>query len=169
MTAGLSSGVNLKSINDFSSSSSKGIKNFEDINYSFKQHCIDRCQFEAIHKFEIKRDTECNCYDYKKADSITLVIYNSIKGYFDGLANLSNNDLTDYNFDALNKSLTEGEFGDIKIEKTQVDAYSTISKILLKATTDIYSKNKIKKYVDEANAPIQILLAKFQFILQINL
>lgn len=169
LTAGLSSCVNSKSVNDFSSSSSKGIKKFEDINYSFKQHCIDRCQFEAIRKFEIKRETECSCDDYKKADSVTLLIYNSIKGYFDGLTNLSNNDLTDYNFDALNKSLTEGEFGDIKIDKAQVDAYSAISKILLKATTDIYRKNKIKKYVEEANAPIQILLTKFQFILQKNL
>lgn len=169
LTAGLSSCVNLKSVNDFSSSSSKGIKKFEDINYSFKQHCIDRCQFEAIRKFEIKRETECDCDDYKKADSVTLVIYNSIKGYFDGLTNLSNNDLTDYNFDALKKSLNEGKFGDIEIEKTQVDAYSAISNILLKATTDIYRKNKIKEYVEEANAPIQILLTKFQFILQKNL
>lgn len=164
-----SSCVNLKSINNFSSTSSTGIKKFEDINYSFKQHCIDRCQFEAIRKFEIKRDIECNCDDYRKADSVTQLIYNSIRGYFDGLTNLSNNDLTNYNFDALKKSLTEETFGSIKIEKEQVEAYSKISKILLKATTDIYRKNKLKKYIEEANEPIQILLNKFQFIIQKNL
>lgn len=169
LTAGLNSCVNLKAINNYSSSSSKGIKKFEDINYSFKQHCLTKCQFEAIKNFEIKRDVECNCDSYKTADSVTLLIYASINGYFDGLTNLSNNDLTDYNFDALKKSLTEGDFADIKIDKEQVNAYSKISKLLLKATTDAYRKNKLKKYIEEANEPIQILLKKFQFILQKNL
>jgi hypothetical protein len=166
---GLNGCVNLKSVNNYSSSSSKGIKKFEEINYSFSRHCIDKCQFEAIRNFEIKRDIECDCDGYKKADRVTLLIYNSIKGYFDGLTNLSNNDLTDYNFDALNKSLTKGDFGDIKIEKEQEEAYSKISKILLKATTDVYRKKKLKIYIEEANDPLQILLKKFQFITQKNL
>jgi hypothetical protein len=122
-----------------------------------------------MRKFEIKRDVECNCNDYKKADSITLLIYNSIKGYFDGLTNLSNNDLTNYNFDALKKSLTEGDFGGVKIEKEQVDAHLKISKILLRTTTDVYRKKKLKGYIEEANAPLQVLLKKFQFIIQKNL
>lgn len=169
LTAGLNSCVNLKSINNYSSSSSKGIKKFEDISYSFKQHCLDKYQFEAIKNFEIKRDVECNCDIYATADSITLLIYSSINGYFNGLTNLSKNDLTDYNFDALKKSLTEGDFAGIKIENEHVDAYSNISKLLLKATTDAYRKNKLKKYIEEANEPVQILLKKFQFILQKNL
>lgn len=169
LTIGLISCINLKTINDYSASSSKSIKNFEDINYSFEQHCIDKYQFEALRSFEIKRAIECNCDDYKKADSVTLLIYNSIKGYFDGLKNLSNNDLTDYNFDALRKSLTEGGFSNIKIEKEQVDAYSKISNLLLKATTDVYRKKKLKTYIEDANEPLQILLKKFQFIIQKNL
>lgn len=169
LTAGLSSCFNLKSVNDFSSSSSEGIKKFEDISYNFNQHCIDRCQFEAIRKFEIKRETECSCDEFKKADSVTLLIYNSINGYFDGLTKLTDNELTNYNLDAVNKSLKEGDFGDIKIEKSQADAYTAISKILLRATTDIYRKNNTKKYVEAANEPIKILLTKFQFILQKNL
>lgn len=169
LTSGLSSCFNLKSVNDFSSSSSEGIKKFEDISYNFNQHCIDRCQFEAIRKFEIKRETECSCDEFKKADSVTLLIYNSINGYFDGLTKLTDNELTNYNLDAVNKSLKEGDFGDIKIEKSQADAYTAISKILLRATTDIYRKNNTKKYVEAANEPIKILLTKFQFILQKNL
>lgn len=161
--------VNLKQINDYSSTSSAGIKKFENIGYSFKQHCIDACHFEAIKKFEIKRDNECDCNLYKQADSVTQTIYNAIKGYFDGLTCLSNNELTTYNLDPLKKSLKAGSFGNISIDTSDVNAYSKISKILLKATTDLYRKKKIKKYVASANVPLQVLLTKFQFILQTNL
>jgi hypothetical protein len=117
----------------------------------------------------INRETGCHCDNFAKADNVTLLIYNAIKGYFDGLTNLSNKDLTNYNFDALKKSLTEGTFGNIKIDKNHVDAYSALSKILLKASTDIYRKKKLIEYIEDANAPIQILLSEFQFIIQNNL
>ena len=71
--------------------------------------------------------------------------------------------------DALNTSTTAGTFGDIKIDTQQVNAYSAVSHILLNAVAGSYRKKKIKKYVEDANQPIQLLLNKFQFILQKNL
>lgn len=165
----INSCANLHSINNFSSTSSSGLTKFEDIHYSFIQHCENRCESESIRKFEIKRALDCNCDIYKKADSVTVLIYQSIKGYFDGLAALSEKDLTNYNSDTLETNLTTGTFGDIEIDQRQVEAYTGISNILLNAVTGLYRKNKIKKYVEEANQPIQILLSKFQFILQKNL
>ena len=106
---------------------------------------------------------------FTKADSVTVLIYHCLKGYFDGLASLSEIDLTNYNFDTLETNLTTGMFGDIKIDQRQAEAYTGISKILLNAVTGRYRKKEIKKYVEEANQPIQILLSKFQFILQKNL
>jgi hypothetical protein len=159
----------LKPVNDFSSASLNGIKKFEEINYSFQQHCMERCWLEAARNFDIRRDTECDCGSYKKADNITQQIYSSLKNYFSGLANLSDNRLTDYNFKALENSLTKGDFGDISIEDEHVKAYSNLSGILLKATTDLYMSNKITKYIGEANEPVQVLLRKFQFIIQQNL
>jgi len=165
----LNSCVSLKSVDNFSSTSLNGLKKFEEINYSFQQHCIERCQFEAIKEFDIKKETDCKCDIYKQADKATLLIYNSIKGYLTGLANLSNNNLTDYSANSLEKSLKEGAFGDISIEKKHVEAYSTILEILSRSITDGYRKNKIEIYVEEANEPIQVLLDKFQFILKENL
>jgi hypothetical protein len=106
---------------------------------------------------------------YESADSVTLLIYNSIRGYFDGLTKIASNNLTEYSFDALKKSMTEGTFGTIKIEKEEVNAYAAISKILLKVSTDIYRKNKIVRYIEEANSPLQLLLKKFQAIMQLNI
>jgi len=161
--------VNLRAVNDVSLTSLHTLARFEELNYSFTKHCTDRCVFELIRKFEIKRTTDCNCNDYKKADTVTVLIYNSIRGYFDGLAHLSEGKLTNYHLDPLTASLTEGSFGNLKIDKKQVDAFSAISGILLNASTGIYRKNKIKNYVEQANTPLQILLNKFQFILQSNL
>jgi hypothetical protein len=161
--------ANLRAVNSFSSGSLEGVQKFEQIHYSFAQHCQDRCVFEAISKFEIKRSLECDCDIYKKADSVTVLIYNSIKGYLDGLTNLSDNNLANYNLDTLKSSLTEGDFGNIKIGKEQVEAYGGIAQILLNAVSGAYRKKKIKFYIEKANKPIQILLDKFQFILQKNL
>jgi len=164
-----SSCASLRSVNEYSSASVDGIKKFEEIGYSFQQHCLDRCELEAVRNFEIKRETECDCKDYKKADQITEKIYNSLKSYFTGLSNLSANKLTAYNFRSLENSLVKGEFGKIEINDDQVEAYSNLSGILLKATTDIYRRNKIKQYIGEANDPVQVLLEKLRFIIQENL
>ena len=112
---------------------------------------------------------DCDCKLNEKADSVTLVIYNSVRGYLDGLTSLSDNDLTSYKTEAWTKVLTEGSFGSIEIEKEQVEAYSKISKILLKAFTDEYRKRKIKEYVTSANKPLKVLITFLDFNLSSNL
>lgn len=161
--------TSVRAVHDFSSVSSKGLSQFEEIPNSFTKHCLDRCVSESIRKFEISRAPDCNCDVYRKADSVTMLIYHSIHGYFDGLTDISEKDLTKYTLDKLDTSIETGTFGDIKIDTQQVVAYSAISNILLNAVAGIYRKNKIKKYVEDANQPIQVLLNKFQFILQKNL
>ena len=168
LTIGLSSCVNLKYVNNFSSASLNSIKKFETISYSFKQCCLDNCLNKKINNLNL--DTEdCDCKLDEKADSVTLILYNAIKGYFDGLDNLSDNELTNYKMDGLTKALNEGNFGSIKIEKKQVDAYSNISKVLLRAFTNEYRKNKIKGYVTEANEPVKVLIACLDLNLSGNL
>ena len=161
--------VNLKTVSSFSTTSLKSLENFEDINFSFSQFCADKCQFEAIRKLEINKELKCYCTVYESADSVTLLIYNSLRGYFDGLTKISASDLTIYNFDALKTALNAGTFGTVKISKEDVNAYTAISKILLKATTDIYRKNRIAKYVEEANQPVQVLLNKLKTIVHRNM
>lgn len=161
--------ASLRAVNDFSSVSFNGIKKFEEINYGFQQYCIDRCGFEAMRNFEIKRIPDCDCKDYKKADQVTGQIYNALKSYFSGLSNLSAGKLTAYSFRSLQNSLIKGEFGKISIDDEHVKAYSDLSGIILRAATDMYRRKMISKYVAEANPHVQILLEKFQFILQKNL
>lgn len=161
----LSSCINLKAVNDYASAATKGIQKFEDIKYSYNQQCLDKDKFKNIIKLEMKKDDNItnSCEDFKEGDNANLIIYTAINNYFKGLANLSNEDLTKFNFEPLNKSLNEGNFGSINFDKADVDAYTKIVQLLSEPLADIYRGNKIKKYVGEANAPIQILLSKFQF------
>src|SRR5690606_27253732 len=109
--------VNLKAVQDFSSVSMTSLQNFEEIDYTFLDHCIDRCEDEAIRKFEFQRALECSCDLYAKADSITQLMYQTVGGYFEGLGSLSQNELTAYSTDALIGSLTAEELGPIKIDE----------------------------------------------------
>jgi hypothetical protein len=169
MTLLLSGCVNLKVLNNYSVSSSAAIREFEFLHYNFTQHCMDRCLLEAIASFEVKRDLDCKCDLYHQADSVTQLLYNALNCYFEGLARISNDELTYYNFDALKKSLAEGEFGRVSISKEQAGAYLNVSRILLNATAGAYRKDKIKDFIRQSNEPVQILLSKLQFILVSNL
>ncbi|WP_316828409.1 hypothetical protein [Pedobacter miscanthi] len=163
-----SSCISLKPVNNYATASQKSINQFEDIKYSFKQNCWDNCFDKKINDLNLKA-ADCDCKLNEKADSVTLVIYNAAKGYIDGLVNLSNNELTDYKIDELTKALTENDFGSIKIEKPQVEAYSKISKIILRALTDGYRKKEIKKYIINANQPFNVLISFLDFNLSNNL
>ncbi len=164
----LTSCVNLKRVNDLSKSSLESIKLYEKLEYSFTQSCIDNCLDERINALDIT-SPQCNCTLDEKADEVTLRIYNTIKAYYDGLAKLSDNALTDYKMDPLLNAITEGNFGSVVIKKEDAEAYSKISKILLKAFTDGYRKKKIKEYVTGANESIKILTELLKTNIKTNL
>ena len=163
-----SSCVNLKHVNDFSSTSSESIKLFEELDYSFEQSCTDNCTTKKINELKIDSD-ECDCNLEKVADSITLKIYSSVNGYFEGLSKLSDNELTTYKTEDLEIALIEGDFGSITIEETQVKSYSQVSQILIRAFTDTYRKSKIKEYVKYANQAVKELINFLDFNLSSNL
>jgi len=164
----LSSCVNLKHVNEFSSTSLESIKYFEEFNYSFNQSCIDDCIRNNINNLELDAK-KCDCKLEEVADSLTLKIYGSIYGYFDGLSKLSDNELTSYKTEDLETALTEGDFGSITIDEKHVESYSKISKIFTRAITDTYRKNKIKEYVKDANEPVKELISFLNFNISSNL
>lgn len=161
--------VNLKTVGDFSTASVAGIQNFEQIDYTFLDHCLDRCKDEAISKIEFRRTLECSCEVYAEADSVTQLFYRTIGGYFLGLEDLSQNELTDYSTDAVVNSLTATEMGPLKIDENLAVAYTSLSNTLLRATTDFYRRRKLSAYIEEANAPLQTLLGSWQKIIRTNL
>ena len=137
--------------------------------YDFKQACEDRCQMNAMRNFDIQRGDQCDCKLFTEADQSMRKIERSVRKYFAGLKNLSDDALTNYKVDPVADAIKEGQYGTVTIEKKQVQAYASIAKVLLKASTDAYRRNKIKEYIIEANAPLQDLMEKLVFILRNNL
>lgn len=168
-SCGLFSCVNLKTVREFTETSLVSIKNFEQIDYTFLDHCMDRCEAEAIGKFEFNRELECDCDLFVEADSVTQIMYQAIGGYFENLGNLSQNELTEYSTDAVVNSMTAQELGPLAIDANLATAYSALSNIMLRGTTDFYRKRKIAGYIEDANEPLQVLLKSFQQIVRTNL
>jgi hypothetical protein len=161
----LASCINLKKVNDYSSCSLESIKNFECIDYSFTKACYESGKLQRIRNAEFRLDTsKFDCSTNQLADSITLLIYNTVRGYFEGLTKLSNNELTEYHTDNLATALIKARISD-----STAHAYSKISTVLLHALTDEYRKKKIQQYIGEANEAIKVLLDELDFQLSQNL
>lgn len=157
--------INLKKVNDYSSCSLQSIKNFENIDYSFTKACYDAGKLQRIRNAAFSLDTsQFDCGKSELADSITLLVYNSLRCYFEGLAKLSANELTEYHTDTLAGALVKAKLSD-----STVFAYSKISSVLLHALTDEYRKKKIQQYIGEANEAVKILLEALDFELSKNL
>ena len=161
--------TNLKSVNQYSTNSLSATKKFEEIPFTFSQHCRDRCRIVAIDSFRIYREIECPCDAYKRADSVTQMLYRAVAGYFDGLTRLSNNQLTNYHIDRLKNAVQEADLGVLQVKKEEADAYATLTDMMLRGFADSYRRKKIKEYIGQANAPVQVLLSKLQFIESKNL
>jgi len=161
--------INLQHVHDYSDNSLKATKKFEEIPFTFSMHCMDRCRIAAIDSFKIYREIECPCDQYKRADSVTQLLYRAVAGYFDGLTRLSRNELTNYRIDRLKNAVQEVDLGVLQVKKVEVDAYATLTDMMLRGFADSYRRKKIKEYIGEANAPVQLLLAKLEFIESKNL
>lgn len=160
----LGSCINLKHVGKYSETAIEGIERYPSISATFTKVCLQDCQQKHIGNLEI-HNTDCNCAQDQKADSITQVIYNVSKDYFYGLSNLSKNELTNYKTDDFNKAIATGDFGTIKLNETDIMAYSEVSTLLLRAFTDGFRRKKIKEYVAQAQGP----LLKLLHFLELNL
>jgi hypothetical protein len=161
--------TNLKQVNNYASTSYTCISKYDDIGYGFVQHDTEDSLLKFISTYHIVREPGSEFAEARKADSVTNLIYCAIKGYFDGLAKLSDPNLTNYDMDKLNNALTTGKFGRITIDSNQASAYSKIAGAILSLVSDAHRSNLLKKYLVEAKQPLDVLLKSFIFILERDL
>jgi len=153
----MSACVNLKHVGEFSQTSIEGIEKYEILPQNFTQICNEDCEQKNIRNFKIHK-TACACDQNEKADSITAVIYATTRDYFYGLVDITDNKLTSYQTADLNTALSTGDFGPIKLNEADVNAYSKVSTLLLRAFTDGYRRKKVKEYITEGHGPLKVLL-----------
>ncbi len=161
--------TNFKEVNRFSEEAQKGLSQFEKLDYNFRTYCLEQCRFESIADFEINRDPTCPCSDYEKADSTTQQLFQVIAMYWDGLFRLTNNQITQYDLSATAGYLENQDFGSVQLNTNQINAYQKLAEVILRAGTDGFRRKQVKKYIEAADADLNLLSEKLAFILEDNL
>ena len=157
--------VSLQHISTYANASLTGIKQFNDLNYSFEQNCLDKCRFDSAITRKISPTLNCDCTKSSKADSVNQAIYRVVVSYFSGLAELSDNhDATDNIGSVVEKIHTMNWLDDAHSK-----AVTDISSVLYQAATNNYRRKKLVPFIEQANAPIQLLLKKLKTNLQADL
>jgi hypothetical protein len=161
--------VNLKEVGEFAHTSKTSLANLQTIEYGFAQACRDRCRMDAMEVFRIERSEDCGCQTYQKADSVLLRIQLTINGYFDGMEQLSGNQLTRYNLSGQKRLMQEGVFGEWRISEQETHAYTNLAELIASASTDGFRRRELRRYIEVANQPLLTLLEHMEMILIGNL
>jgi hypothetical protein len=155
--------VNLKAVNVVSSASVQSLEKFDDIHFTRKSLCIDRCYDSLIQKNSLLDSDHlpgCDCSLEESADKTVKIMYMAVLSYMQSLKKLSGLDLSEYNLDPITNALTEKEYPGLSIDKATVTAYGKLASTIRNALTGTYARRKIKNAVRDANEPLQVLLSK---------
>lgn len=162
---GLCSCMHTNHIHEYATRATQHISSYEELPYGFTKHCLESCAMDMRRNLQVVREPFCDCEGYQQADSVTQLLFNTLKNYFSALSQLADGKITDYSFTKLEKSLTAGKFGDITIQKKDVFAYATLTSTLLRVVTDGYRRKKIEEFVEAAHGAVSTLLEQCQWIL----
>ena len=150
----------LDAVHQFADSSTAVVHALDDIPYSFRKHCLARCRFQQLKSTDLKKELPCDCADYQQADSMMQALQHTLDAYFNGLATLADPGKSSYSFEQFNQALQGDQGGHLALNSKQADAVTQLSALLLKAGTDRYRHRKIHGYIEQANAPVQLILGK---------
>ncbi|PUZ27781.1 hypothetical protein GA0116948_10698 [Chitinophaga costaii] len=164
----LCSCVNLQHVSDYATTSTTQLKTYDALGYSFSQACDDACGIMALRDLQLMT-TDCHCAADSTADSVTTVICKGLKTYFDALSKLSGKETGKYKTSGFSKSLQAGSFGSVTITKPQATAYTQLAGLITDVIAGFYKHQKVREYINTANAPVQELLQALAFNIRDNL
>lgn len=162
----LSSCAGFEGVNSFAISSEKSINNYKSIAYTFFGNCNYKCTQRSLESpvFQTAKKN-CSCEEAILADKNVNRLLSVLKIYFKGMANLSDNKLTVYSFNAIEKPLIEGKY----IKKADIKPYTNIAGLVTMILTDNYRAKNLKRVIETANSDIILLLEKTAEIIENNL
>ena len=155
--------ANLEHLNTFSTGAVKTLKSYNDIDYTYtsgyKKYVLTQKDFE----FNVGDDLKANKIQLPqkftvagepetaiKADKAINFLFTGLTAYFQGLANISDKDLVNYNYDDVAKNLKADATLKTKlggITNGQIDASSKIAKVLTDEIMKAYRAKTIKNVI----------------------
>lgn len=162
----LGSCAGFKEVNTFAASSEKSINSYKSIAYTFSGNCDYKCTQRSLENSVFQTaEKNCFCKDAILADKNVNRLLSVLKSYFKGMANLSDNKLTAYSFNAIENPLVEGKY----IKKADIKPYTNIAGLVTMMLTDNYRAKKLKHVIETANSDVILLLEKTAAIIENNL
>ena len=162
----LGSCSSFKEVKAFAANSEESIKSYKRIDYTFSGNCNYKCSQRALENSNFQTlEKECSCEEELLADKNLKYLLKVLEGYFRGLSNLSDSELTSYSFDAIQKPLTEGKY----IKKADIKPYTEIASMITTMFTDGYRAKKLQQFIKTANSNVILLLEKTSSIIEDNL
>lgn len=174
----VSSCANLKQINSFSATATKTVGSYNDIGYNFLNSYYKYNVTSNDYNFPTRSHNMIGFPEAvidtnqsnlaKKADGVIVLYITGIAAYFEGLANLSDKSLVNYNFDEITKKLKSD--GTLKsrlsiTSDSQVDAISGLAKTFTDEITSSYRQKKLKSIMTEYDDNVGISITTLQTIL----
>ena len=141
----------------------EALQTFDEINYSFKDHCILMHELENYKAIEENNKIDLNtpvCADWNRVDSMKNALISVLSSYFSGLKKLSDEKAKNVYLPPITKHLRPGSYLGVDLSNEQVSATNNISEKLLSAALGSYRNNKIKKFIAESDRSIAIIFLK---------
>jgi len=156
-------------VNTLSKTCIEGLTAAEDLSFSFGAYCYNKTFFsnkvqltmadvQGIPVAKLQLLDECSTAS--AIDSQAAVLKTTLYAYFDGLQQLSANDLVQYNVSAITSNFSSSAFPNWNVDEKTVGAATGISNLLFKAIAGSYRNEKIKSYIKEGDESIGILIQK---------
>lgn len=162
----LGSCSSFKEVKSYATNSGESIKSYKSINYTFSRNCNYKCSRRALENSNFQTlEKKCSCEEALLADKNIKHLLRVLEGYFSGLSNLSDSELTDFSFDAIQKPLTEGKY----IKKADIKPYTEISSMITIMFTDGYRAKKLQQFIKISNSDVILLLEKMNSIIEDSL
>lgn len=138
-----------------------GLKMSDEINYSFRKHCISNSTYlqnqNIISGEPVSLDTS-DCRSSKATDDLMAKVYTTLLSYFNGMQKLSAGQNTDYSVEGITSTFKVGNYTGINLSENQVKSINSIGQILISASTGAYRNEKIKEFIIESDKPVSNLL-----------
>jgi hypothetical protein len=123
--------------------------------------------FEVLKKYEPKdmqAELDKRSKERKDQQKALMALHQGVKEYMYALGSLASDELVSYDksLDSLTSEMKTAKLFDEK----QINAYSALTRIILKASTDAYRQRQLGQIIGESNSDLQLLLNAMQTIVE---
>ena len=171
--------VNLSAVTEFANTSNKTLATFDTVRLNYVTMYKGRAKREFLQKHNFEESPLIREREYQgfttdslmkaneAADKSVQLIHQVLVNYFEGLKNLSNNELMNFGGDVDKLSAALKTTGVVRVKPEEHQAYSSLTRLMVRASTDAYRRRALSRYIEEAQPSVMVLINKMDTIINL--